>query len=753
MANPWDNAPVSVAPAEKPAWEGAKSEALPAKADFMPLIKRAAETYGLDPLLLWAQIKRESRFIPTATSKAGAQGLMQLMPATAKMLGVTDPFDPEQNVMAGARYMRQLLDRPDVAGDYTKALRYYVGGFDPKNWGAQTAAYPNLVMGEYRMAGGKVSDPRLPAASNLDLAANAALPFVSAPELMIRAMHGKLPDLSVRAGEKRDSSVVGQKIRDWWNTPGDADMAVSRFRDSIAKRKEQDPWGSLGLEAAGSLPGALLVGQGVNKLIEGAAPAVRGALSWIGDKIPAAAKSTYSWAADNLVPSANFLLGKAGYGAPGTREGASLGQRLVSNAANGLIQGAAGAAATSNLQPDKPLVDQMLTGAAFGAPLGLAGTAVAEGLGHSIFGVKSHPAIGELGLKGLKGVDGYPALNLYPSPGQLHNISVDPQEVARIAARQFGEASPPQGAQQLLAVRDRLGAAFETAAQKGAVATDGPLLSAVSAALADLGKKSAHKPIIRKLFDELNAEAQFGVGFLDGKRFLQLTAADGPIGKLIASADDVTRTVGKNLKRELEEALLRGTEAKFALANSSGNANAAAEAQQVLLDIQKARQQYKDFSIVRDIRDPTKGDFPPGALYPAVKDHTPSMDLYGAGEMEKLAELAKQFDPMLRKPENKWTLPYSGLAAVLSAIFQNPTTTGQAALAAAGTGAVGAGARKGISLFPRHVQTMLERSARVGKGPLQRNLQDISVPLVGAGGNLLFASPPPEIEERVRRSR
>ena len=89
-------------------------------------ISAAAARNGVDPALLTGLIRAESNFDPNAKSPAGAQGLTQLMPATAAGLGVTNPLDPAKAIEGGAKYLRQQLDR--FGGDASKALAAYNAG-------------------------------------------------------------------------------------------------------------------------------------------------------------------------------------------------------------------------------------------------------------------------------------------------------------------------------------------------------------------------------------------------------------------------------------------------------------------------------------------------------------------------------------------------------------------------------------------------------------------------------------------------
>jgi soluble lytic murein transglycosylase-like protein len=90
------------------------------------LIDHAAAQTGVDPVLLESLVQAESDFNPKEVSHVGAMGLTQLMPGTAKSLGVTDPFDPAQNLLGGAKYLAQMLKQ--FGGDERLALAGYNAG-------------------------------------------------------------------------------------------------------------------------------------------------------------------------------------------------------------------------------------------------------------------------------------------------------------------------------------------------------------------------------------------------------------------------------------------------------------------------------------------------------------------------------------------------------------------------------------------------------------------------------------------------
>jgi hypothetical protein len=134
-------------------------------ADLEPLINRHSDAQALDPKLVKAVIQAESGYNVRALSNKGAIGLMQLMPATASLLNVQNPYDPDDNIRGGTRYLRQMIDR--FAGKLEFAIAAYNagpgaverhGGIPPF---AETRAYVKRVLSLYN-GGGDFQIPAQP---------------------------------------------------------------------------------------------------------------------------------------------------------------------------------------------------------------------------------------------------------------------------------------------------------------------------------------------------------------------------------------------------------------------------------------------------------------------------------------------------------------------------------------------------------------------------------------------------------------
>lgn len=138
---------------------------------FEPTVKAAAKHYSLPEAIIWAVMKTESNFYPEVVSNKGAQGLMQLMPTTAKEMGVDDAFDPTQNIYGGARYLRILANK--FNGDMVLMLSaYHAGGGAVNSAGgipySQTAEYVRRVLNKYYAYQSRLPTGEEPAADGAD---------------------------------------------------------------------------------------------------------------------------------------------------------------------------------------------------------------------------------------------------------------------------------------------------------------------------------------------------------------------------------------------------------------------------------------------------------------------------------------------------------------------------------------------------------------------------------------------------------
>lgn len=181
-----------------------------------PTVEQTAKTHGLDPNLVDLVIRMESGYNPRALSRKGAQGVMQLMPGTARMYGVLDAFDPFENIRAGVRYLRDLMVRFDQ--NLMLALAAYNagpeavarhGGVPPY---AETRNYVSSILGAYQshtpfnaLAGGfgkpAVSEAAPASPASAPRPAATTRPKPARPVSTIETESGTLVTNAIRSGE------------------------------------------------------------------------------------------------------------------------------------------------------------------------------------------------------------------------------------------------------------------------------------------------------------------------------------------------------------------------------------------------------------------------------------------------------------------------------------------------------------------------------------------------------------------------
>jgi len=162
------NAPHFTSRPEQSAWSFYRKELRPARSAAAPslvhgyheIIRANARAYRLEEALVKAVIKAESNYNPHSRSSKGAQGLMQLIPATAQLMKVDDPFDPAENIRGGSNYLRLMLDQ--FSGNLDLALAAYnagpnavqrYGGIPPYTETRQYVQRVRRYLDEYRRSG------------------------------------------------------------------------------------------------------------------------------------------------------------------------------------------------------------------------------------------------------------------------------------------------------------------------------------------------------------------------------------------------------------------------------------------------------------------------------------------------------------------------------------------------------------------------------------------------------------------------
>jgi hypothetical protein len=174
---------------------------MPLDPQLDPVFSAAGQTYNVDPLLLKAMAGQESGGDPNIVSPKGATGLMQLMPDTAKELGVTDTNNPIQSIFGGAQYLSQGLDKYK---DPAHALMYYHGGPDESQWGEKTAAYPGQVLARYSPPRPQVAASPQAAVSGTD-----ALAAVGRPAQSTAPQQSAQPQMAQTGGMSDEDLLNG----------------------------------------------------------------------------------------------------------------------------------------------------------------------------------------------------------------------------------------------------------------------------------------------------------------------------------------------------------------------------------------------------------------------------------------------------------------------------------------------------------------------------------------------------------------
>lgn len=242
--------------------------------DYGPLYEAAGRQYDVDPRLLRAIVHVESRGRPDAVSEAGARGVAQLMPDTAKALGVADPHDPAQAIPGAAKLIAENLAR---YGSPDRAILAYHGGTDEKNWGPKTRSYLGKVTAAY---GGGVTasgNDTLPGGATDDAFNAAFKPSALTAAPQPRSAEDTAFDAAFKSGPERPTASAKSPPA---GRPNVIDIAKQEFSGALGPSERF--LDALGLDATGAagllrapVRGALTVGDAAlragNVLLKGVA--------------------------------------------------------------------------------------------------------------------------------------------------------------------------------------------------------------------------------------------------------------------------------------------------------------------------------------------------------------------------------------------------------------------------------------------------------------------------------------------------
>ncbi|CAM3885396.1 lytic transglycosylase domain-containing protein [Roseateles saccharophilus] len=695
-----------------------------------PVFQAAAQRFGVDPDLLRAQAHVESGFDSGAVSPKGAVGLMQILPSTAKALGV-DPTDPAQSILGAAALMRQNLDR--YQGNLEAAVAAYHGGTDPANWGPKTQGYVTKVANTFQAIKGNagmlpMDKPSAPAPGDDPvIAALTAGAPASGPQGARQPAQGVDPVIAALTGQP---TTTAQPQNSASPTPYDPTADMSTWQKVMA----------------GAGKAVVDIGRGGGQLlrhgIEAIAPPEKGVSDLVtggaghsfADTLGLPTQADIDYAKQLDAPLMRTGAGTAGYiggnlattllplglAAKGAQaanmtRSAALAQQLMNPGT--YKAAAAGGALLANLQPvasDESRVENTLWGAAGGA----GGKALAAGLGRVATPVQNAlTPVAQKAVDTLRGAGvpldlaqttGSPfwnrvrsslSDNVFTAGGQQEMRDAQQQAYNAAVLKTMGADAPAATSDVMGDARRQLNAKIGDVLSRNQVQIDMPALNqlaATQAAAAESEKGPAVK-IINRIVDSMD-----GQGNIDGQVAYGIKK---DLDRMGSSADSDLAHFARQTRSTLMDSM---------------NASLSGADQQTF---SQARGQMANmFNIERAVDKTGTGNISPQRLAAALNTaRNRSFSVYGNGPQD-LVNLAQAGAQVL--PDK---LPNSGTTARMFMQALPGLVTGAGTYAATGDPLEAAKYAGGVVALPKLAQMLLNNPASV-----RRLSQGVGSPAVQA---------------------
>ena len=747
--------------------------------DYSALYQAAGKLYNVDPRLLAAVAQTESSGNPDAASPAGAQGLMQLMPATAQALGVKDPTDPAQAIPAAAQLLSQNLDR---YGNVPDALKAYNGGTDQSRWNnPETQAYVGKVASAYGAIGQPSPQPSGGAqlaqsgASDVPLTTPGSAAFNKMfPDLAASSASGQqspsasafsrlFPDLasgqpaqpasppSTPATESAPATVLGQAgagfvrgLNDVGNTLDNASAWIDR---NVPGAQALD---SAVHNATGGVVGA--TPQSTQQLLAGNAADRAAYQQQSGDSLPAGLGRI----AGNIVATAPALAAAAPIagaavdasgitGALGAVGNAVRSIPLVGRAIPAIAQAAGTGAAVGGRRwragvrgngqtIGQGAVQGAETGAVLGPVLGGAGSALGS-IGRALTGGSmdganqnlAQLAVQKYGIP-LTGdqLSSNTAVKFAGSAAQALGASApvaeQQQAFTRAVSHTFGADSDTLTPDVMQAAKDKLGQAFDNIASKTTITADDGLTNDLIDIQKGAGGLTDQEqiPIDRQINNVLNAVGPDGT--ISGQQYQSLTKKGTPLYVAMNNSNPNISQAAGAVKDALDSAMQRSLAA-------SGQSDLAGELQQTRLS-------YKNLMTVAPLAakaEASGGVINPTLLQGAVQTSFKNRAFQGAGDLGELASIGQT---LLKQPPSSGTAErlvgverIGHAAAGVGAMLSGHPMEAAAVMGSMGGQYVGAKALRSYLDNPRLVDAIINRSApssqQVAPGLISQSVQNL----------------------------